>query len=156
MKIKWVFSEVALPVLLVVVIYWPVGSVALRGVTYLYERIFGGGDILPICCALLLGLYDEAKPLESREDKTVPFGKFNVKVSTLADWILGFSRLGVIFVTTTYVACKISYLKYDFPSSQTTGVDTLLTSISTATLALTVLVVAACAFTKRISEKSQS
>ncbi|SRR6266571_5199406 len=155
MRIRWLFSEVALPVLLVVVIYWPVGSIALREVTFLYERIFGGGDILPICCALLLGLYDEAKPLENRMAETVPLGRWEVSAATLGDWILGLSRLGVVLVVTTYVACKIYYLKYEFPVSAS-NVDSLLTTISMATLSGTVLVVALCALTKRVNERLQS
>ena len=70
---NWFITEAGLPILMVLILWIPLGSWIFSNVGFAFERVVGSGDLLAICFTLLVSLLVEQFVENKDGDKT----KFN-------------------------------------------------------------------------------
>ncbi|MDE1006748.1 MAG: hypothetical protein OSB38_13905 [Paraburkholderia fungorum] len=102
---KYLFYEVALPALLVCIVWMPVGLFGpLSGEAHLFFKVFATGDLLPICLLILINCFVR---LEEAERKTNSSGDNG-------NWKAGIFLTGTMLFL-VYVCIKLDAIPYEFP-----------------------------------------
>lgn len=104
-QITWLLLEALLPLALIFVIFWPIGSWAITSQNSLYERYFGSGDLIAVSITLLCPAIVRLYLIEGINVNSKEF-RFAAILTILA--IIGSVLYGVI---------KIIYLQYPFPEN---------------------------------------
>ena len=101
---KWLHYEVALPVLLLLALWWPVGYLVIN-VPHLFQRIYASSDILALSALLVLGVSRELA------NERLNFGRYSRKAMHIRD---GGSVLAILYFF-IYGGFKVAYIGYKFP-----------------------------------------
>ena len=102
--VNWIAFAVLLPLGAQFALWWPIGAYALD-VSFLFERLYASGDLLPFSALLLLGLHVEVDQLRLHA------GNRSVRLLIL-DRVAVISALLCLFV---YGFVKSKYVAYAFP-----------------------------------------
>jgi hypothetical protein len=99
---KYFFYEVVLPLLLVVLVYFPGGLILLRGEPNLFEKVFAPGDLYGISALILISSFVELDRAQ------LELGRESFGVHKAVSFVSGM----VIF--TAYLLMKVTALHLEF------------------------------------------
>lgn len=99
---KYFLYEVVLPLLLVVLVYFPGGVTVLRTEMHLFEKVFSSGDLLGIGVLILINSYVELDKT-ARERNLDVFG-----------FTKGLILVSGIFIFATYLFIKVAALHFNY------------------------------------------
>lgn len=105
-QMKYFLYEVVLPLLLVVLVYFPGGVTVLRNEIHLFEKVFSSGDLLGIGVLILINSYVELDKAE-RERGLDAFG-----------FAKGVILVSAIVIFTTYLFIKVAALHFNYEEAQ--------------------------------------
>jgi hypothetical protein len=101
---KYFFYEVVLPVLLVVLVYFPGGVTLLHDEPHLFEKVFATGDLFGISLLILISSFVEL-------DKTqLELGRESFGLCRAVSFVSG------MFALSTYVLVKVWALHFEYDS----------------------------------------
>jgi hypothetical protein len=119
-KARWLFVDALIPVILVLIIWWPTGSWLLEKNGFVFERVVGGGDLLAISFAFLMAYLTEqslSRPSRLQNDTTI-----NV--------VQGITMLIAMIAAVSYGAIKIYHTTYGFPADKAGQISVEISSMA--------------------------
>lgn len=119
-KARWLFVDALIPVALVLIIWYPLGSWLLEKCGFAFERVVGGGDLLAISFAFLVAYLTEHKAGKSKAAMN----------GTAYNVINGLTVLSAMIAAVMYGVIKIFHTTYEFPLDKAGRIDPTISSMA--------------------------